>query len=124
MSACAAYRLRPIVVRAIRVADVLQLMTTDWPRLPSWVRDAHAAGGLIAERTRLYVRSAEGVRRAERHDWLIRGVKGELYPCHPDVFAEAYVPADAELSLPSLLAPCGELTCRADLCTCPKEGSA
>jgi hypothetical protein len=23
-------------------------------------------------------------------DWIIQGVKGELYPCRPDVFAETY----------------------------------
>ena len=22
--------------------------------------------------------------------WIIRGVKGELYPCKPDIFAETY----------------------------------
>lgn len=26
-------------------------------------------------------------------DWLIRGVKGELYPCKPDIFAATYEPA-------------------------------
>ncbi|MBU8834161.1 hypothetical protein [Mycolicibacterium goodii] len=25
-------------------------------------------------------------------DWIIRGVKGEFYPCHPDTFAETYEP--------------------------------
>jgi hypothetical protein len=27
-------------------------------------------------------------------DWLMRGVKGELYPCAKDVFAESYEPAE------------------------------
>ena len=27
-------------------------------------------------------------------DWIIRGVKGELYPCKPDIFAATYEPAD------------------------------
>jgi hypothetical protein len=26
-------------------------------------------------------------------DWIIRGVKGELYPCKPDIFAATYEPA-------------------------------
>ena len=25
-------------------------------------------------------------------DWIITGVKGEHYPCKPDIFAETYVP--------------------------------
>jgi hypothetical protein len=28
--------------------------------------------------------------RANPKDWIIRGVKGELYPCKPDIFAETY----------------------------------
>ena len=26
-------------------------------------------------------------------DWIIRGVKGELYPCKPDIFEATYEPA-------------------------------
>jgi len=26
-------------------------------------------------------------------DWIIKGVKGEFYPCKPDIFAETYDPA-------------------------------
>ncbi len=28
--------------------------------------------------------------RADVGDWIIRGVKGELYPCKPDIFAATY----------------------------------
>jgi hypothetical protein len=27
-------------------------------------------------------------------DWIITGVKGELYPCKPDVFAKSYEPIE------------------------------
>jgi len=27
-------------------------------------------------------------------DWIITGVKGEKYPCKPDIFAETYVPVE------------------------------
>lgn len=36
----------------------------------------------------------EGVMEARSGDWIIRGVKGELYPCKPDIFAATYEPAD------------------------------
>jgi hypothetical protein len=32
----------------------------------------------------------EGVMRAQIGDWVIRGVKGEFYPCKPDIFADTY----------------------------------
>lgn len=34
----------------------------------------------------------EGTMRATEGDWVIRGVKGEHYPCKPDVFADTYEP--------------------------------
>ena len=27
-------------------------------------------------------------------DWIIKGVKGELYPCKPNIFADTYEPVD------------------------------
>jgi len=38
------------------------------------------------------IQTLEGVMRAEPGDWIIRGVKGELYPCKPDIFAATYEP--------------------------------
>ena len=34
------------------------------------------------------------LQRADLGDWIIRGVKGELYPCKPDIFAATYEPAE------------------------------
>lgn len=35
----------------------------------------------------------EGVMHADVGDWIITGVKGEMYPCKPDVFEKTYEPA-------------------------------
>jgi hypothetical protein len=32
----------------------------------------------------------EGTMRADVGDWVIRGVKGEFYPCKPDIFEATY----------------------------------
>ncbi len=32
--------------------------------------------------------------RADPGDWIITGVKGETYPCKPDIFQETYEPAE------------------------------
>lgn len=32
----------------------------------------------------------EGLMIAKENDWIIRGVKGELYPCKPDIFEATY----------------------------------
>lgn len=40
----------------------------------------------------LVVATLEGPLRATPGDWIIKGVKGEFYPCKPDIFAETYEP--------------------------------
>jgi hypothetical protein len=39
------------------------------------------------------IHTLEGDMRAELGDWIIRGVKGEHYPCKPDIFEATYEPA-------------------------------
>ena len=42
----------------------------------------------------LVIVTLEGKMRAEVGDWIIRGVKGELYPCKPDIFTKTYEVAE------------------------------
>ena len=36
----------------------------------------------------------EGTMHADVGDWIITGVKGEMYPCKPDIFEKTYEPAE------------------------------
>lgn len=38
----------------------------------------------------LIIETLEGKMRVEVGDYIIRGVKGELYPCKPDIFVDVY----------------------------------
>ena len=39
---------------------------------------------------KLVVATLEGPLFATHNDWIIKGVKGEFYPCKPDIFALTY----------------------------------
>lgn len=39
---------------------------------------------------KLGIETLEGVMTANSGDWIIKGVKGEFYPCKPDIFAATY----------------------------------
>jgi len=43
----------------------------------------------------LAIKAPEGTMIAQPGDWIIRGVKGELYPCKPDIFGATYEPVVA-----------------------------
>jgi hypothetical protein len=64
-------------------------------------RDAAVwSGGTLYDysphRPRIAINTLEGVMYADLGDWLIRGVKGEHYPCKPDIFAATYEPVVGE----------------------------
>ena len=40
----------------------------------------------------IMIDTAEGEMMASLGDWIIKGVKGEFYPCKPDIFAMTYEP--------------------------------
>lgn len=37
-----------------------------------------------------YIKTLEGTMKANKGDYIITGVKGERYPCKPDVFKQTY----------------------------------
>ena len=38
----------------------------------------------------LYINTLEGQMQVSPRDWIIKGVKGEFYPCKPDIFEATY----------------------------------
>jgi hypothetical protein len=40
----------------------------------------------------LIIKTLEGPLRAAPGDWIITGIKGEQYPCKPDIFEQLYEP--------------------------------
>jgi len=49
------------------------------------VRDVETEKGRVA-----YIDTLEGRMIVQSGDWIIKGVKGEFYPCKPDIFAATY----------------------------------
>lgn len=86
------YRKRPVVVEAVQVLPNVGDM-----QRPQWLTNAIADGVVYwqgGDDPHYTIETMEGVMRANLLDWIIRGVKGELYPCKPDIFAATYEPAE------------------------------
>ena len=48
----------------------------------------------------LDIETLEGTMHASVGDYIITGVRGEQYPCKPDIFEHTYEPADAPTASP------------------------
>jgi hypothetical protein len=82
------YRKKPVVIEAFRVPP-----PDDETReaAPTWLVNALLNSSVTVIATGgLNITTLEGVMRADVGDYVIQGVKGELYPCKPDIFAATY----------------------------------
>ena len=63
---------------------------------PEWIIEAMKNGhaGVDLGGGSFWIKTLEGTMTAFPGDWIIRGVKGELYPCKPDIFAATYEPKE------------------------------
>ncbi len=58
--------------------------------------DFHPNSSGPSPRIGIYIPTLEGVMVGVENDWIIKGVKGELYPCKPDIFDATYEPVEVQ----------------------------
>lgn len=105
------FRKKPVVIDAIRASEVLDGATAgrfspstlrdDQELMPDWIIDAFQRMVIGFELSAVLINTLEGQMRAERTDWIIRGVAGELYPCKPDIFDKTYERVDGPARSPT-----------------------
>ena len=86
----AKYMKKPVVIDAWPVRNLLKAASENWAALPVSVNDAYEDGEVIFADDRVHITTLEGTMTGNSDDWIIRGVKGELYPCKPDIFEATY----------------------------------
>ena len=84
------WRKKPVVIEAVRYVGAGNFAS---PNLPEWLWEAFEGGVAFNWRGELRIKTLEGNHTVSPGDWVIRGVKGELYPCKPDIFEATYEPA-------------------------------
>lgn len=84
----ATYVKRPIEVEAFQWVWPVK----DSVEIPSWAQHALLVGKLRpGPGTQvLIIKTLEGEMTAQPGDWVIKGVKGELYPCKDEIFRNTY----------------------------------
>lgn len=91
------YRKKPVVIEAIQWDgnNEIQIMNFVGKALkvsipPSGFELDHE---LTNEMINIFIPTLEGEMRADRKDFIIKGVAGEFYPCKPEIFEATYEPA-------------------------------
>lgn len=85
----ALYRKKPIIIKAVRWEGKLQ-------HLLDAFGDEDLPIGLFPIPA-LTIKTLEGDMRCEIGDYIIRGIKGEFYPCKPDIFEASYESVENEV---------------------------
>ena len=84
----ATYRKKPIEVEAWKWVN---------KEAPIWIYEAIQNGRIRVtsadtgkDKYKMIIKTLEGDHTASEGDYIIKGVKGELYPCKPDIFEMTY----------------------------------
>lgn len=79
------YKTLPVVIEAVQLTEDSVEFLREW-------------AGLFVnapEKPKYAVRTLEGIMQAQIGDYIIKGLRGEFYPCKEDVFLKKY----AEISI-------------------------
>ena len=84
----ARYRKKPVEIEAIQfTGDSLSINElTLWSNKQVWPNTS-GFGEFLGT---LSINTLEGIMTASKGDYIIKGVKGEFYPCKPDIFELTY----------------------------------
>ena len=92
----ARYRKKPVVIEAVKYLGHGNVENRE---TPDWVWDAFENGTLVATNDSypLRVKTLAGQVVISPGDYIMRGVKGELYPCKPDIFEQTHEPVEVSV---------------------------
>ena len=77
------FRKKPVVIEAFRY---------NIDNRPDWFMNKVTDLSIITYDTHCTIETIEGDMRGEKGDFIIQGVKGEIYPCKPEIFEATYEP--------------------------------
>lgn len=88
------YTKKPVTIEAFQMTPERRWDNNGWPQ---WLHEAWQSGVLFIKpdgtSQYLCIKTLEGIHDVGWGDFIIQGVKGELYPCKPDIFEMTYDPA-------------------------------
>ena len=91
------YTKKAVTIQAFKMTLARRRDNVDWPAWlnQAWQGERGTTGSLYPTEAgtcngTLSIGTLEGEHLVSFRDWIIQGVKGEIYPCKPDIFALTY----------------------------------
>jgi hypothetical protein len=84
------YRKKPVVVQAMLFSTNNEVGSPTMDAIVNWANQGQDKPNAWHNGTDIFINTLEGEMRATVGDYIIRGVKGEFYPCKPDIFEATY----------------------------------
>jgi len=78
------YRKKPVIIEAV------QYDGTNSDEIINWIESYGGEAGFSVYTQELLIRTLEGVMRASKGDYVIKGIHDEFYPCKEDIFNKTY----------------------------------
>ena len=76
------YKKKPVIIEA------LQWNKNESEFVETFGKDIY--NHLVFTQDEISIETLEGVMNASLGDYIIRGIRGEYYPCKPDIFEQTY----------------------------------
>ena len=86
----AQYRKKPVVIEAMQISKNTEYAVLAWSEGKVYASPVLEPGDDNPSGKYWQINTLEGVMIANPNDYIIRGVKGEYYPCKPDIFEMTY----------------------------------
>lgn len=93
------FRKKPVVIEAFQWSGKDQVEGPKWfmeALQKEWATEGSVRIDAFASGLSMQIFTLEGIVIAQPGDYIIKGVKGELYSCKPDIFEAIYVPEVTE----------------------------
>lgn len=87
------FRKKPVAIKAVQLTRENGQAVATWCG-GQWL-SLYGRGDRGEDISHVSITTLEGIMRADLGDWIIKGVKGEFYPCKPGIFAATYDAANA-----------------------------
>lgn len=86
------FRKKPVIIEAMHFRTNNVGGEECMNEICSWIDEGRLETQCWHNGTDIYINTLEGEMRADCGDWIIKGIKGEFYPCKPDIFEATYEP--------------------------------